>query len=210
MAENRPPTFDHLRKKPLEQRVTIVLDDDVIEALNDARADLADAEQAADATYERKLTLARSANPPASELLTIEGRLDADREKALVEPRAAVDAAEAAVREASQEFVFRSPGRKAFEDLIAEHAPTDEDHDDMRRMTGRPEALARWHSDTFMPALVAACAVDPKISPEQAEAMYADWTDAEIGELFGAAIAVCQGARQVDLGKASRAARKRG
>jgi hypothetical protein len=151
MAENRPPTFDHLRKKPLEQRVTIVLDDDVIEALNDARADLADAEQAADATYERKLTLARSANPPASELLTIEGRLDADREKALVEPRAAVDAAEAGgaggvadvrVPVAGPQGV-RGPDRRA--------PPTDDDHDDTRRMTGRPEALARWHTDTFMP-----------------------------------------------------------
>jgi hypothetical protein len=35
----RPPTFDHLRKKPLEQRVRVYLDDDVIEALNDARAE---------------------------------------------------------------------------------------------------------------------------------------------------------------------------
>lgn len=207
---DRPPTFDHLRKKPLEQRVTVVLDDDVIDTLNDARADLADAEQKADAVYERKLTLARSANPPASELLTIEARLDAERETALTDLRAAVDTAEQAVRAASQTFVFRSPGRKGFEDLIAEHPPTDDDHDDTRRMTGRPEALARWHSDTFTPALIAACAVDPKISPEQADAMYADWTDAEIGELFGAAIAVCQGARQVDLGKASRAASKRG
>jgi hypothetical protein len=149
--------------------VTVVLDDDVIDVLNDARADLADAEQAADAVYERKLTLARSANPPASELLTIEGRLDAEGEGARRRPRGgrrcgaggAGGVADVRVPLPRPQGV-RGPDRRA--------PPTDDDHDDTRRMTGRPEALARWHTDTFTPALIAACAVDPKISPEQAEA----------------------------------------
>lgn len=206
----RPATFDHLRKKPLEQRVTVYLDDAPIEALADARAELAAAEATAEQKYQRRLTLARQANPTPSELLTIEAGLDQERDAALTPYRRAVEAAEEAVRESTQTFVFRSPGSKAFEDLIAEHPPTDDDHDDARKMTGRPEALARWHTDTFGPALLAACCIDPKLTVDEATAIYTDWTDTEAGELFAAALAVCQGIRQVDLGKASGPARKRG
>jgi hypothetical protein len=121
---------------------------------------------------------------------------------------------------ASREYVFRSPrierdgktirGRRAFETLAAEHPPTDDDHDDTRKMTGRPEALARWKTDTFTPALLAACCTDPPLSLDDATEIYEEWTDGEIGELVSAAFVVSQGARQVDLGKASRAASKRG
>lgn len=206
----RPPTFDHLRKKPIEQRVTVYLDDDPIDALEDARAELAAAQVAADAIYDRRLALARAANPPASELLTIESGLDRDRQAATADARAAVDAAEQAVRASAQTFVFRSPGRKAFEDLVAAHPPTDDDHDDARKTTGRPESLARWHSDTFTPALLAATCVDPKLTDDEAHAIYDEWTDAEVGGLIAAALTVCQGTRQVDLGKASRAATNSG
>jgi hypothetical protein len=174
-------TFDHLRKKPIEQRVTVYLDDEPIEALSEAREELAAAQAIADAMYDRRLALARAANPPASELMTIEGGLDAERAASTADARAAVDAAEQAVRESAQLFVFRSPGRKAFEDLIAEHPPTDDDHDDARKTTGRPEALARWHSDTFTPALLAATCVDPKLTVDEAQAIYDEWTDAEVG-----------------------------
>lgn len=207
---DRPQTFDHLRKKPIEQRVTVYLDDEPIDALSDARDELAAAQTLADATYDRRLALARAANPPASELMTIEAGLDAERAAATADARTAVEAAEQAVRESAQTFVFRSPGRKAFEDLVAEHPPTEADHDDTRKTTGRPEALARWHSDTFTPALLAATCVDPKLTVEEAQAVYDEWTDAEVGALVAAALTVCQGARQVDVGKASRAASKRG
>lgn len=206
----RPQTFDHLRKKPLEQRVTVYLDDDPIDALADAREQLAAAQAIADATYDRRLALARAASPPVSELMTIEGGLDAERAAATADARAGVDAAEQAVRDSAQTFVFRSPGRKAFEDLVAEHPPEEGDHDDARKTTGRPEALARWHSDTFTPALLAATCVDPKLTVEEAQAIYDEWTDAEVSALVAAALTVCQGARAVDVGKASRAASKRG
>jgi hypothetical protein len=149
-----------------------------------------------------------TANPPASELLTIEEPgSTADREKALVEPPPSRRSScrEARCGRRRRRSCSARSGRKAFEDLIAEHPPTDDDHDEVRRMTGRPEALARWHP-TRSPGVARRVCVDPKLSPRQA-GIYEDWTDAEIGELFGAAMTVCQGARQVDLGKASRAAR---
>jgi flagellar biosynthesis GTPase FlhF len=147
---SRPPTFDHLSKKPLEQTVDIILDDTPLTALREARAALTEAEAAAQQTYDRKLALVKHANPPASELLTIEEGLDRERQQAVAGAQATVAAAENAVREATQTFVFRSIGRKAFEDMIAEHAPSDDDHDEVRTSTGRPEALARWHQATFV------------------------------------------------------------
>lgn len=218
----RPQTFDHKKKKPLEKRVTVFLDDGPIEALEEARAELEDAEAEASEEYERRLKLARNAPsiPSAAEILTIEAGLDATRTEKLAPYRDAVTAAEEAVRNASQEFVFRSPkierdgkeirGRRAFETLVGEHEPTDEDHDDARKMTGQSEALAGWHSDTFIPALISACASSPTVSVEQATEMYEEWNDAEVGDLFQASLLVSRGVRQVDLGKSSRAASKRG
>lgn len=216
----RPPTFDHQQKKPLERRVRVYLDDEPIDALRVARDDLTDAETDADAAYDRRLALVRAANPPASELLTIEAGLHRDREEALAPYREKVDSAERAVLAASREFVFRSPqierdgetirGNRAFQEIVSEHPPTDEDHDQVRKATGRPEALASWNRTTFAPALVAATCVDPVLSDEQAQEMFADWNDAEVDELLAAALTVSQSARQVDLGKASRAANKRG
>lgn len=218
----RPPTFDHKKKKPLEKRVIVFLDDAPIEALEEARGELEDAEATATEEYERRLKLARNAPsiPSAAEILSIEAGLDGARAEKLTPYREAVAAAEEAVRATSQEFVFRSPkierdgkeirGRRAFETLVAEHEPADEDHDDARKMTGQPEALAGWHSDTFIPALISACAATPTVTVEQATEMYEEWNDAEVGDLFAAALLVSRGARQVDLGKSSRAASKRG
>jgi hypothetical protein len=65
--------------------------------------------EAADAADIRPQARARShANPPASELLTIEEGLDRERQQAVAGVRATVEAAEKAVREATQTFVFRS------------------------------------------------------------------------------------------------------
>jgi hypothetical protein len=217
---DRPPTFDHQQKKPLERRVRVYLDDEPIETLEDARAALTEAETDAEQVYQRRLTLAKSASPTPPELLTIDDGLSRERDQALEPLRKAIADAEAAVLEASRVFVLRSPrierdgkvlkGHRAFEELIAEHPPQDSDHDDSRRMTGRPEALARWHTDSFTPALLAACCVDPVLTVDEATTVYEDWTDGELGELVAAAFAVSQGARQVDVGKASRAASTRG
>lgn len=213
---SRPSTTDHLQKKPLERRVRVYLDDEPIFALEEARAELAAVEADARQVYEQRFARVRSAAATAAELVDIDRGLMAEMEQACEPARKAVADAEAAVLEASRVYTLRSPhierdgkplrGRRAFEQLIAEHPPSDDDHDDARKAIGRPEALARWHADTFTPALIAACCADPALTVEQATEMYEEWTDGEISEIFAAAIAVSQGTRQVDLGKASRAA----
>lgn len=52
---------------------------------------------------------------------------------------------------AEVEFVFRAMGRKAWRDLVAEHAPTDEQR----------KAGADFNTTTFPPAAMAACCIDP-------------------------------------------------
>lgn len=196
------------KKKPVVRRVSIVIADEPVEALNEARADLAEAEEAARVRYERRLMLARQSNPPATELLKIEAQLDEERERAVTAAREAVAAAEQAVRDASETYVFRSPGRKKYEDLQAAHPPQDDDHDEARTITGRAETLAMWHRATFEPALVALCCVDPELTVAEATEFYDEWTDGEWAQLTDAAFAVSRGARQVDLGKALRAVSK--
>lgn len=198
------------KKKPLVRRVEIVTDDEVIEALGAARAELADAEQDAKQVYDRRIALARSANPPAAELLAIDERLDAEREEKLKPFREAVEAAEAAVRDATETYVFRSKGHRAYQDLLTakEHVPTEEDHDATRKMTGQAEALALWHAETFEPALVALTCIEPSLTVEEATELRDEWNDDEFQQLFNAAYIVSRGRRQVDLGKALRAVPK--
>lgn len=219
------------KKKPLVRRVTIYTDDEPIRALEDARADLEAAECAAEARYTQRLSLARAVNPSAEELLKTEEGLHAERERTLEPLRDAVTAAEDAVREASELYVFKSPGYRAYQDLLAAHEPTEADHDQARKATGRAEALALWHEETFEPALISLACIGAALTVDEADKLVANlpprnaepaltfdeaveirntWTDAEWDQLWGAAIEVSRGARQVDLGKSSRAASKRG
>lgn len=188
-------------KKPLRRTVTVFLDDEPIDALEQARADLDEQQTTADAVYDRRVALLRTAHLPVVELLDGEARLATERDDTLAPYRKAVTDAEEAVRKASQTYVFASIGRHAYEALIADHPATDADHEHAQTQTRDQTARARWHADTFAPALLSAACVEPGITVEEATDMYREWTDVEFGELFGAALAVNEGRRVVDLGK---------
>jgi hypothetical protein len=89
--------------------------------------------------------------------------------------------------------------------------------------------LALWHDETFEPALISLCCIgaaltvgdadklranlpgrnaEPALTIEDASELRDEWTDSEWDQLWDAAILVSRGVRQVDLGKASRAANK--
>lgn len=217
------------KKKPLVRSVPVHVDDDTVAALEEAREALQDAEKRADDTYQRRLSVARRPNVTAEELLKVEDGLTQERETSLAPFREAVQQAEEAARAAAEFYVFRSLGHRRYEDLVAEHPPTEEDHDRIRKLTGQPEALAGWGMG-FEPALVARACVGNAVSMEEAEALAKappgrdaepvmsveeatelrdEWTDAEWQALVQAAFIVSRGVRQVDLGKASRAATAR-
>jgi hypothetical protein len=76
-----------------------------------------------------------------------------------------------------------------YERLVRAHPPTPEQRAEAKR-EGRNLS---WSPDTFPAALVAACCVEPKMSGEDAAALWADdeWTKADLDELFQTALGAC-------------------
>lgn len=106
-------------------------------------------------------------------------------------------------------ITFQAIGNRAWEALKAAHPPTDEQQGAQRQeqldrgvMPSKIQKL-RWNPDTFPPALIAASAVSPKITPDQARRLWVDdkRNPAELDKLFSAALLANESAAQVRLGK---------
>lgn len=111
----------------------------------------------------------------------------------IAEYEAEVAEAEQAAREATILFRLRAMAREgdnSFAVLKAEHPPTKADHEKAQADSGDPKAKADWCVETFGPALVAACLVDPEMTPEQVIAESREMNESEWGGLVNAAIAV--------------------
>lgn len=91
---------------------------------------------------------------------------------------------------AQQEFRVRGLSSKAVSDLIAAHPPTN----------GQKGA---WNSDTFVPALMAACVVDPAMTVEQATALLGVLNRDQTNTLFGAAWDASTGAVDIPFSEAA-------
>lgn len=174
----RPATLDHLRsaKKPVTKTVVIALDSELAERLEEARTKL----EVAGIRMRKR--------PDDLELVEAHERAEDEYQSA----RAAAD-------EESVSFKFRSIGRAAFEELMLRHLPT-RDQKEQARKAG---AQATYNADTFPPALIAATCVEPELQVHEAEELWKDpsWNQAELLELFLAALDVNQQRRVVDLGK---------
>jgi hypothetical protein len=75
---------------------------------------------------------------------------------------------------------YQAIGMRAYDRLVSKHPP-------------KPEQRAEGSSfdmDTFAPALIAACSVDPEITPEQAKAIWNsdDWSRGDVMVLFRNAV----------------------
>lgn len=114
---------------------------------------------------------------------------EADRAPALVRER---EALEDEIEESTVEFVLRALPRADWMTLLEAHPPTDEDKED--GLDYNPEGV-------FAP-LLAACAVEPEMELSDAEAIYEEWSQAEVTQLFVAAIRVNREVRNVPLGRA--------
>lgn len=104
------------------------------------------------------------------------------------------------IRDGALVFKFRSIGRRAFENLIDAHAPTDKSKAGLKK-NGQPEDALRWDPDSFIPALVEASCFE---WPEGIELKLIwdspDWNDSELGELGTKALIANQGMRVVPMG----------
>ncbi|HSH58527.1 MAG TPA: hypothetical protein VK988_02585 [Acidimicrobiales bacterium] len=106
-------------------------------------------------------------------------------------------------------FTFRSVGRKAYERLLEEHPPTEEqikEAHEMGKAAGLTPQLSRpqFNADTFPPALVALASYEPKIAENEAYELFhvsPDWNEAELTALFVTARDAQQTRDVADLGK---------
>jgi hypothetical protein len=109
-----------------------------------------------------------------------------------VDPRTAIEAElaeiHALMRENMATFRFRALGRKAWSDLIAEHPGRTDDE--------------RWNADTFGPALVAACAIEPEMTVEDVEAVYEVINADQRADLWAAAYGANVGETRVPFSPA--------
>lgn len=81
------------------------------------------------------------------------------------------------------ELVFEAISYKELDALQAKHTPTQQ-----QRVEG-----AAFNRNTFPPALVAACSVDPKISESDARDIWTsdDWSTGELNTLFNTVSDLC-------------------
>lgn len=113
--------------------------------------------------------------------------------------KADLKAAEEALEASTLRITLQSIGRKRYEELVSEHPPTEAQNKESEEATGQP---APYNTDTFPPALIAASAVDPEMTVEQATELWDEWNTGELMELFFVAIEV-NTQRRVGLGKES-------
>lgn len=81
------------------------------------------------------------------------------------------------------EFVFHALSASELDKLQAKYPPTAQQ---------KLQGLA-WNSDTFPPALVAACLQEPEVSAEEMVEIWTsgEWSTGELSTLFNTATALC-------------------
>lgn len=167
------------KKKPVLQRVVIALDGDRADEFNAKRTAMELADEA-------------HRNEPKSTKLKNE----------FLSAKEAYDALLADVEDYTVEFVFRSIGRPAFEELVDSCQPTNKQIQEARK---KDEEEPVWNPDTFMPGLIAKAIVEPELTEEDVFDLWEspEWNQAELLSLFFAALQVNQSRKVVDLGKES-------
>lgn len=165
------------RKKPAIIKVPVAMDGEFADKFNAAVQALQEAEDAL------------NDNPR-----------DTIARKAVAEAKETVEELRPEVEEQIIEFVFRSIGRRKFEELVDQCPPTKAQKTEANK---KGEEEPGWNHDTFPPTLIAAAVVSPEMSEEDAFEMWDDddWNQAELVSLFLASLAVNQQRKVVELGK---------
>lgn len=121
-------------------------------------------------------------------------------EAALRSARAVVDDLRARVKEHTRAIRFKALGRDAYEKLVDQFPPSDRQRRDARdRGLGEPS----WDLDKFPPRLLAAAAIAPQMSVDQAEALWnsEDYNQGELQLILTTALGANGGSRVLSLGK---------
>ena len=167
-----------LRARRLPERTVSFLDDrDLKQRVTDAALDLAKARTSA-------LGRASEMEVPADQRETW-----ADAQPDVLAAQSTLDDARRALVSGTLTLTFRALPRPVWEQLLREHAPT-EDQADLGH---------EYNVETFPAALIAASSVDG-MSEAEAQELLDNWSDADAKALFTAALLVNQTMR-ADLGK---------
>lgn len=95
------------------------------------------------------------------------------------------------------EFRFRSLGRRAYSDLLRAHPPTD-----AQKADAPAGQVLLWDADTFPPALMAACCVQPAdTTAEWWRNVYDDWGLGQVERLWKACLTANAGVAEVPKGR---------
>lgn len=175
----KPETYDHLasRKKPVRKHVWMAMDSDLAEEESEQR--------------QRVATLkVRAKHRPEDE--EVQAELVAAEEK--------LEQLEKKLRADAVKFVFRSLGRRKYDEIINDNQATEEQQAEVRK--DDPDAVLEFNPETFPPALVAACIESPELSKEEVQKLFDsdDWNSTELMVLFQTALAANIARSQVNLG----------
>lgn len=165
------------RKKPMIRRVPIAMDGEKADSFNEAVAGLHEA-------------MDKSAEDPGNKTLSAN----------MYELKEHVNELRSDIEDYIVDFVFRSVGRRRYEELVSECPASKKQIADSKR-DGLDEP--GWNPDVFPPTLIAAALVEPEMTSEDVFEMWEseEWNQAELVTLFMAAMAVNAERKTVNLGK---------
>lgn len=184
-----PITFEDLlnRKKPVTDTVEIPLDPGLAEELEDARK-TRDVSAARAAVRQNDTEAQAQAWEAEEKVLRLEQRLRDE--------------------DAVAYFTFQAIGRAAYEAIVAAHPASAEQRIKLKRLGLKDDIVGQvaWDEETFPPAIVAACLVEPNLTEDEVVALWRSdcWNQAELSKLVIAAIKINGTSRVTGLGKDSR------
>lgn len=113
----------------------------------------------------------------------LEARRDAKENRAPLAPgiQKEIDKLREEAEDEKTTFAFRDIGRRKFDALVEAFPPT----------AAQKKDQFQWDPDKFCPALLAASAIDPKMSDIDAQEIYDEWGRGDVEALFNAALQAC-------------------
>lgn len=88
------------------------------------------------------------------------------------------------------EFTFQDIGRRAYDDLLKEHRPSEDEKKEYKEAGG--EGVLGYSTATFPIALISRCSLTPKITIQEAEEIFNEWSEGDIELLFMTALTACK------------------
>lgn len=175
------PSLEEIRrrKKPNRKQVAILIEPEISHQIKEKEQEIARLE-----IEIRKAKNQSLANPYPKQLEQAQKELAALQKEA---------------EENSVIFTFQDIGRKRYDDLITANLPTKQQKEDYKE--GGGEGVLAYNPETFVPALISACAIEPEISLEEAEEICQEWSEGDIESLFFTALAACKERATVPLSK---------